>query len=226
MKKYIIAGLHGDEPFGLKIAAKLDQLTDGDIFTKVGHPEAVEKGVRYIEEDLNRSFGSAHDCLESRLAKSIKNEIIQYDPAVILDIHTSIAEVDNVAIVASNNNFVQQLADYLGLKAVVIMPQTLVRKSLIGQFPAKSISVELSLNSCTNELAKHLSEKIANLKSDDLKCLNRLPVFEVFDYIDKNFKGLESIENLTYNRTLKGYPFLAGLKTYETTGGFLAKKIA
>ncbi len=48
----LVVGLHGDEPFGLEVAEKFSNI----IPSFIGNPLALEKGVRYIELDLNRVF--------------------------------------------------------------------------------------------------------------------------------------------------------------------------
>lgn len=225
MKTYVIAAQHGEELFGLKIAGKLQQNLLPSIKVRVGHPEAVAKKVRFIDHDLNRSYGNCNSCIESKIAAHIRQEIEEYFPEVIIDLHTSFSNVGNIAIVADINQKTIMLANHFKLDSIVKMPQKITDTSLLGCFPEKSISLEFGKNRRSDKLARRVSNKI--LEIDQIKSVNynQLTIYEVFTEIDKNYHGLEGIKNLQYNRDLDGYPFLAGPNTYEAIGGFLARKL-
>jgi predicted deacylase len=226
MKKYIVAALHGDETFGLRIVGHMQESISENICFRVGHPEAVAKNVRLIETDLNRSFLSESTSLEGRLAAHIKQEIVKCNPDLIVDIHTAEENVGNVAIVANLNSLVVSVAEQLGMDAVVKMPENLAKKSLIGCFPEKSLSLEFTRTRCTDELAKSIALRLSTVRIPGSRELStKLPVFEVISVIDKNYSGLKDIVNLSYNKELKGYPFLASPTAYDMIGGFLANKI-
>lgn len=223
MKTYLLVAMHGDEQFGLKVAGKVQQ-NNQNVCVRVGHPEAVAKHVRFIESDLNRSFKPALTTLESQLAKSIKREAAQYKPDYIIDVHCSYSNVGKVGIVAQLTPTTLYLAEALGMEAVVIMPNT--AHSFIGCFADIAISIEYGKNFRSDKLAQDIANKIKNLKTKHERSDAKIPIYKVFGKIDKNFEDLATIRNLHYNAKLKGYPFLAGLNTYEHMGGFLAKKIA
>jgi succinylglutamate desuccinylase len=225
MKIFVVAALHGDEPFGLKIIDELRRSNIKGIITQVGHPEAIAKGKRFLDQDLNRSFNSRNRSIEVAIARNIKKEIEEHKADIILDIHTSVSDVGKIAIVARDYPLTKRIAGLLGMEAIVVIPKRLVDKSLIGCFPDKSISLEFGKTRLTDELAADIASKIKTLKLSHIQPAKQLPVFEVFAEIDKDFKGLENIKNLIFNKGLNGYPFLAGIDTYETIGGFLAKKI-
>src|SRR4051794_22366141 len=89
-KIYVVAALHGDEPFGLKVLAQLRYRNERrQIVSKVGHPEAVAKRKEFIEVNLNRAFGpDAPDAKETWIAKFIMGNIAYHKPDLIIDIHT------------------------------------------------------------------------------------------------------------------------------------------
>ncbi len=105
MKKiYVIACVHGDEVFGLKVLTRLQVLQNSNITIRVANLEAIAKKKRFIETDLNRSFAmESTKSLEAKLAQQIKSEIAFINPDLIIDLHTSAVKVDRVAILASNN---------------------------------------------------------------------------------------------------------------------------
>ncbi len=225
MKIHIIAALHGDELFGLKVLSRLHRCDDQDIRLRVGNLEAIAKHKRYIDSDLNRSFGASEHSNENVIAEDICKEVKDFAPDLVLDLHTSKSNIGKVAIVAKNNTFIEQVAKQLGLDAIVIMPEYLTNTSLIGVLPDISISIELGRNFRSDKLASELAEKIKTLDTHKQNNANSLPKFRVYKQINKKFSGLGNIQNLKFNKQLGGYPFLAGANTYQDFGGFLAKKL-
>lgn len=225
MKICVVGALHGNELFGLKVVGKIHEHATENVMTLIGHPQAIAKGKRYIDEDLNRCFGKKGDAQEIAIAKGIEKKLRGYHPDVVLDIHTSISDVGNIAIVAEYNEQIGAIAAHLDMDAIVIMPKHLTNTSLIGIFPEKSISLEFGKNKRSDQLAYKVFENIQTLEYISLQTSKKLPVYEVYSTIDKSFKKLAGIKNLTYYRELQGYPFLAGTGTYETMGGFIARKL-
>jgi succinylglutamate desuccinylase len=226
VKTYVIAALHGDELFGLKVIGKLQQKATTNCITRIGNPEAIAKGKRYIEEDLNRSFRSNQQTLEATLAKAIKAELKSYAPDYVIDIHTARSGVGKVAIVAKHCAKTAYLAQALGMDAMAIMPQHLTRTSCIGCCPDRAISLEYGKGYRSDKLAADIADSLDALQPTFQVQRPHIPVFQVVSTIPKDFEGLASIVNLAFNETLGGYPFLAGEHTYETIGGFLAKKVS
>jgi succinylglutamate desuccinylase len=224
MKVAVIAGIHGDEVFGLKIVGELDQRSDQNVITMVAHAEAIAKRRRYVDQDLNRSFEVIGESKEARLAKSIKSKLRSMRPDFIIDIHTSVSDVSCVAIVPSIEPKIVVMAQALGVQAIVLMPCMLTRRSLIGQYPKTSLSLEFGRRYRSDKLAKEVAERITRcipfkqLASD-------LEIYEVYATITKDYPGLSRINSLTFDKTLEGFPFLAGPTTYESIGGFLARKL-
>ncbi|PSQ43697.1 succinylglutamate desuccinylase [Halobacteriales archaeon SW_7_68_16] len=72
----VVGGIHGDEPCGVRAVERLIEerpTTEGAVVVIVANERAIERGVRYVEADLNRVFpGSAEaDEYERRLAAEI-----------------------------------------------------------------------------------------------------------------------------------------------------------
>lgn len=225
MRIFVVAALHGDELFGLKIIGRIKHIGKNNILTKVGHPEAIAKRKKYIDADLNRSFQTQKNTTESIIAKNIKHELEQFEADLLIDIHTSITSMGNVAIAAKHSNLIEYVAKILGMEALVIMPKRLTKKSLIGCYPEKSISIEFGRHNRSDKLASKIANRIELLNISNQQNNNSLPVFEVFAEIEKKHKKIDKIKNLEYNKELGGYPFLASSKGYEKIGGFLARKL-
>lgn len=224
MKSFVVAGLHGDEVFGLKILGILDRSDSDNITTKVGHAEAIAKKKRFIQSDLNRSFGRSVTTLESEVASKLSKNISVSNPDYIIDIHTSRSDVRAVAIVSLLTETNIYLAHELNAEAIVIMPSHLTETSLIGCMPDRSISLEFGANQRSDKLAIKTAQAIQGLTGITV-VKNILPIYAVVAKIPKNYKGLKGIKNLVLDEELGGYPFLAGMNTYPDFGGFLAKKM-
>jgi len=225
MKIFVTAGVHGDEPFSLKIVDRILAKNIPGVVVKIAHPEAIARGKRYLQTDLNRSFGSDQNSIETLLARAIEQQIKNLKPEYIIDIHTSRSNVKSVAIVAKLCTKTKFIAQALGMQSIVVMPAHIVKSSLIGRFPNKAVSIEFGKNYRSNKLAMNIANRLANLDDSFVKTDHNISVFEVVSVIDKNFENLEEIQNLEFNAKLGGYPFLAGLNTYDSIGGFLAHKL-
>lgn len=226
MKIFVIAALHGEEVFGLKVLGRIRRGGKNEMSVMVGHPEAVAKRRRCIDEDLNRSFNTKKDIVERMVAQHIKQEIEKFAPDLIIDIHTAHGYIGKVAIVAERSPLTDNIAKSLGMEVLVIMPKHLTDTSLIGCFPSKSISLELGKNHRSDKLALEIAEGIESLNFSSQNLTVDLPTFEVYGEISKGDRGLAKIKNLVFNKRLGGYPFLAGPNVYESIGGFLARKIS
>jgi len=94
----VVGGTHGNEPAGVRaMVAFHRRLKDGEIKLNsgkvsllMGNPQAYRKNRRYVDRDLNRSFGDPDDAaLEGRRAGEIKNYLDRNtDIAALLDLHS------------------------------------------------------------------------------------------------------------------------------------------
>jgi succinylglutamate desuccinylase len=225
MKIVVMAALHGDELMGIKVQGYLTAQGTHEILNMIGHPQAIARHRRFIDEDLNRSFNVQAQSTESSIARRLKKELTDYMPDLVIDIHTSVTDVRKVAIVATRNTLIETIAAQLGMEALVIMPGHLTDSSLIGCFPEKSLSLEFGRYHRSEKLAKDIALRISALNPKANDETSTIPVYEVFGQIDKAYAGLTDIKNLVYNEELGGYPFLGGKRAYKTIGGFLARKL-
>lgn len=223
---YVIACLHGNEVFGLKVLSHLVESGDERIATSVGNIGAVSKRVRYLESDLNRSFGTmVTPTRESRLAQKITADIKRLKPDLIIDLHTSSVDVGKVAIVAELNPFLEQVAKCLSMDRLAIMLPEITSCSLLGQFPAAGISLEFGKNQRSDKLAKIISDRILNLLEPIEVPELELETYRVLRIVPKQeISGLK-YANYEFNPALNGYPFLMGESNYSDYAGFLADKI-
>ncbi|WP_299235949.1 succinylglutamate desuccinylase/aspartoacylase domain-containing protein [Natronomonas sp.] len=90
----VVGGIHGDEPAGVRIVERLadtlrDESLSGTVQLIVANEPALERGERYTDTDLNRTFpgDEASDDYETALAARLEAVLTGAD--AILALHTS-----------------------------------------------------------------------------------------------------------------------------------------
>lgn len=119
----LTAAVHGDEDIGVDILDALRQATElknGTLRLIVANPPALFQGVRFISEDLNRSFAgsSVDNSSEARLTPQILEMVKDSDYAV--DIHSTSTISEAFAIVGRRNEDRLRLAEIAGLRNIVL----------------------------------------------------------------------------------------------------------
>ena len=83
-----IISTHGNELLGPNVLSymlnKRSELLEYVDFM-VANPRAYSQNVRYVESDLNRSYGSDLDTYEARRSKAIEDRIKSLQPELVLD---------------------------------------------------------------------------------------------------------------------------------------------
>ncbi len=87
----VVAGIHGDEPAGVKA---IEKIIESDLHVKkpvklvIANEEALNRGKRYLDSDLNRSFPGdiSSDLHEEKLAAELLEEV---QNCKVLDLHTT-----------------------------------------------------------------------------------------------------------------------------------------
>lgn len=103
MRKILfIAGTHGNEEFAIDVMRRVEDTYAKDTYGYdwiIGNPRAVEKGVRFIEKDLNRSAPGdlKSSVYEERRAAEIVHMSARYD--FVIDIHGTSTDCGMVKII-------------------------------------------------------------------------------------------------------------------------------
>ena len=118
----IIGGIHGDEPCGINAIQAIVQdpeayrPTHGKMMLMYGNPQAIKKGVRYIDENLNRIFMKSKEnlpdkllCLEKQRMQQLKLYMDKAD--ILLDIHASYTQKSKPFVICEPN--AMQLVPFL-----------------------------------------------------------------------------------------------------------------
>lgn len=117
----IVAGIHGDEPCGPRAVERLlTEHPDVERAVKVivANERALERGVRYINEDLNRVFPGDPDAetYEKRLAHELVTELRD---CTVLSLHSTQSYAQPFALVDKVNAVARSICPYLPVSELV-----------------------------------------------------------------------------------------------------------
>lgn len=118
MKFAIVGGTHGNEPVGIKVMQEM-QKEDSKKFLNsfeafLGNPKAYEIGKRYVDSDLNRSFGvNGESKGYERIRSSEMTKMIKGKFDFILDLHTTTSNMGITLILTSLDQNSVNAACYL-----------------------------------------------------------------------------------------------------------------
>lgn len=108
--------------------------------TLIANPDAAQQNARYIESDLNRSFGNQpDDTIERRRAKVITQQIKAYD--IVLDFHNTQTPNNNCCFVGVDaNQALYDAASKLGFDSCIQATYDCINK-----YASNVISIEISI---------------------------------------------------------------------------------
>jgi succinylglutamate desuccinylase len=117
----VVGGIHGDEPCGARAVERL--LARSPSFTRpvvfvVANEAALDRSVRFVDEDLNRAFPGDPDgdTLESRLAAELGTVLGE---CLTLSLHSTQSYGKPFGIVDALDDFARDVAPALSLAALV-----------------------------------------------------------------------------------------------------------
>ena len=121
----LVGGTHGGEVTGVFLIRKFQQFPlrvqreHVKTITLLANPKAVEMGRRYVDTDLNRAFHPqdlANPQLmnyEQSIAKTIARQIQHEEIDMIIDLHSTTANMGLTIILHNNHPYLLRLAAYL-----------------------------------------------------------------------------------------------------------------
>ncbi len=206
-----VTAIHGDE---ILPALALASVGEAPI---IANPQAVSRGIRFIERDLNASFATEGNTIEEQQARKLL-ETIPTD-AFVIDFHTFSCESPPFCIVVDKKNIL--VASQLGCMHVVYMKHNIKKGHALINV-RDGISVEVGKHHDPRSFAETLRIR------DRLREQNKAAectVYEVYDVIARpgdytNFVVQSEGEEYFY-------PVLAGEQAYKREGiyGLKARKI-
>jgi hypothetical protein len=117
----VVGAIHGDEPCGARAVEKLiddPPPVERPVKLVVANEAALERGVRYVDEDLNRAFPGAPDAdsHEGRLAHALLGEL---EGCIAFSIHSTQSYDRPFAVVDGLGPLAEAIPPYLAVDAVV-----------------------------------------------------------------------------------------------------------
>lgn len=192
MKVLVIGGMHGNEMLGIELVKRLRANPIENIDAVIANEQAVRQSVRYVDEDLNRSFpGEPNASMEKQRANELTELCKQYD--VVFDFHNTTCPDNDCGFVGEGAlPILFDVAMQLGLNNVVV-----ANYDCINKYALNCISVEISTDSPRNtpELWR---ESLARIARSDRIQKYESPKKYRFAYRmtleDKKYLGLDARE--------------------------------
>lgn len=208
--RYVTA-LHGNEP---KPVLGLEEMGVGQV---VANPRALAKNVRFIEKDMNASFGTTGITYEENRAREVLVELAEKGEKIVIDMHTFSCDSPPFAIVVDEDLI--PFAASLEIAHVVYMKHNIKSgHALINH--VYGISVEVGRHDDPESLFR--SQELVRRLESGLLVPTEVTIYEVFGRI------MERGDYRNFEFDGEFFPVLYGETAYFAQGfyGLKAKKIA
>lgn len=236
----VLCLIHGDEVSGREAVERLnDRVQRGEnelskpLKLVYANTRAAEKGQKYIDQDLNRSFpGAEEGCYEERLAARIVDEL---EGMKVLDLHTTASRERFGVILDQSPESIEEISK-TGVENAVDFQDDSAR--IPG---CTRVAVEASRRGSTvDDLMEMLESWLSCSGVIDGECRRNDPdIFEIYDRVEgsrwkfseSNFQVVEEGEVFAYSGDEKlradedFYPVLMSDDGYEKIIGFKARKL-
>lgn len=140
MKVLVLGGMHGNEELGIKLVRRLKKYPINNVEAVIANPKAVTTKTRFVESDLNRSFGTEFaGTYESDRAIVLKEYAIKFD--IVLDFHNTLTANNNCVFVGKRC----KTALYQVIKMTGLTNCVEATYDCINKFCGNVISIEISI---------------------------------------------------------------------------------
>ena len=195
----IVGCLHGNEEVGSVVIEKLKKLiTMSGGAGIIANQLALKRGVRFIDQDLNRSFpGKAGGNYEEKLAFQLNRIVKQYD--YVIDFHSFSCQSPPFAILTRRTPGHLKLASELGVTKVVLMSSRLASGKALIDYCRYGISIEAGkhgLKSTNNRAIGSAKRVLISSKARKIK-INYYQVVDIIYKKNPDERLLKQIKNFT-----------------------------
>jgi len=215
VKITIVCSLHGEEEFSARVFEYFNERLSEFSGLKLilANEPALAKQERFLEQDLNRSFpGKESGNAEEKLAHAILQKIGEED--YLLDIHTSISDLEMTPILTSYNEKTKTIVNALDSDKVVFVKSPLADKSLIGQLD-NGVSLEINKDLAKQtETMRKVVELVKKLQTGEGTPKREREIYTVTGTIPKTVIMPDYAANFVYVKELDLYPFLYAKDSY------------
>ena len=202
-KIQFVTAIHGNEPTPVLALSSLG------IKQIVANPKALKEKVRFVEKDLNASFGTGGSSYEEKRARKLLEKIAK--DRLVVDFHTFSANSEPFVVIVDLKML--KFAKTLGLKNIVYMNHNIKKGHSLIDF-RDGASIELGSHNDPKSFGRTL--KLVKETANNTKSKIKNVVYEVYGIIEKKGK----YRNFQMYKSGKGsfYPILAGEKAYDFYG--------
>lgn len=183
----------------------------------MANPRAYAKNVRYIESDLNRSYGLSLDTYEGRRAKTIEERIWLLKPELVLDFHTTTTEQPDILITADKNNeVVQRFINSSAVKDILVVEPLNDITTVAPNF----VAYEVSNSHLNDDLYKQICTDIERYLNGETVDQERTFYKMTGKILPEEEKSIAGLENFVYNDELQAIPAFLGEEAYKQDGTY------
>jgi succinylglutamate desuccinylase len=195
--------VHGNEPIPVLALASLG------VNQIVANPKALQDKVRFIEKDLNASFGTGGETYEEKRARELLRQVLK--DKLILDLHTFSAKSEPFVVIVDLKML--NFARSLGFKRIVYMNHNIKRGHALINYK-NGVSVELGEHNDPKSFERTI-KLVKRIRNGNIS-RGKSFVYEVYGII-KDRGDYENFK-LFKNKKESFYPILAGEKAYDFYG--------
>ncbi|WP_207588758.1 succinylglutamate desuccinylase/aspartoacylase domain-containing protein [Halomontanus rarus] len=208
----VVAGIHGDEPCGVRAVERL--LDDRPSVTRpvklvVANEEALERQVRFVDEDLNRAFPGDPDAQthEGRLAHELAAEL---EGCLTFSMHSTQSHAEPFAIVKGLDELAREICPQLPVSSIV-ETGNFADGRMFSQ--VETIEVECGLQGSetaaenADRLTRAFLTAVDALPGDTVR--KELPVYQLVDCIPKSTADTYEVFVDNFTRVDAGDAFAA-----------------
>lgn len=226
MKILILGSQHGNERLGIKLyehikkhRSKLEQ----HVSYKLANPKAFRQNVRYVETDMNRSYGEDTHSYESSRAAQILRDIDDGSFDLVLDMHTTTCDQPPCLIVDTIRQENKLFIRASTVAHIVEMRHPVVNNSL-NSMRSNVVSIEANehvttplLDSLCDDIERYCQKATVNIKRY---------VYPITEFVTKSeINESEADKLVNFQLSLLGfYPVLVGENSYKQQTDYLGFK--
>ncbi|MFB1065304.1 succinylglutamate desuccinylase/aspartoacylase family protein [Natrinema sp. H-ect4] len=208
----VVAGVHGDEPCGVRAIERLldDRPTvERPVKLIVANEPALERQVRFVDEDLNRAFPGSPDATthEGQLAHELVDEL---DGCLTFSMHSTQSHADPFAIVNGVNETAKDIVPQLPVAAMV-ETSNFAEGRLFSAIDTIEVECGLQGSETAAENADRLTRSfltaVGALPGDTVR--RDLPVYRLTDVIRKDQADTYEVFVENFTEVEAGAPFAA-----------------
>ncbi|WP_408958264.1 succinylglutamate desuccinylase/aspartoacylase family protein [Natrinema sp. 74] len=208
----VVAGIHGDEPCGVRAVQRLlDErpTVERPVKLVVANEAALERQVRFVDEDLNRAFPGDPDAMthEGQLAHELITEL---EDCLTFSMHSTQSHADPFAIVKGVTETAEEIVPQLPVTAMV-ETSNFAEGRLFSAINTVEVECGLQGSETAAENADRLTRAfltaVGVLPGDTVR--RKLPVYRLTDVIWKEQADTYEVFVDNFTEVEAGSPFAA-----------------